>query len=126
MAPVGRPATREDYIAFYGEAPKRSLRAYVLDLDGRILGVGGIRYQNPGQPPFLFSDIKPEARQWPKEMVKAAKMALADFGPAPILAIADPHEKGSIRLLTYLGFKHFASSVKGEVFRYAPEQRSAA
>lgn len=126
MSPVVRPATMNDLARFYGEKPKRTMRAWVMILGDEIIGVGGVKYPGGMHQPFLFSDIKPEAKQYPMAMVKGALQGLKALGAARILAIASPEEPNSIKLLTLLGFKHFATSTDGLVFQYRPSDRRAA
>lgn len=125
MSPTFRPATAKDWEAFFGESPKKSMRAWVMEKDGQVLAIGGVRHMGYTGRPFLFSDIKPEAKKYPVAMIKGALKAL-EILDAPVLAIASPEEPGSIRLLTRLGFRWYATSSQGEVFQWQPRRRSAA
>lgn len=116
--PIVRPATFEDYRAFYGKPPEHSVRAWVMEVEGVIIGIGGVHHQRMGMSPYIFSDIKQEARRYKKFMVRAAIKGLKALDADRVLAIASPEEPGSVKFLTYLGFKHFATSVRGEIFQW--------
>jgi hypothetical protein len=115
-APQVRPATSEDLAAFLGGPPPYTCRAIVGELDGVPIGIGGIGYER-GRA-FVFCDLKPEARQFKRAIVKAALSVLEMSqcrGIKP-LAVADPEEPGSVRLLTWLGFRREGTTPGGDLF----------
>ncbi len=72
---VIRYATREDLEKFYNdeESMYYSSRAVVADLDGEILGVGGVCRVNSQMQ--VFTDIRSDKIS-PKDIVRAARMVL--------------------------------------------------
>lgn len=110
-APEIRPATARDFVAFYGAPPATTVRAYVADLDGDILGIAGISFH--GSLLIAFSDIKPEMRKFPITIMRGARKVL-DMTRAPILAYPDPDIEGAPRLLERLGFVN----LDGTVYRH--------
>ena len=97
------PATAIDIETFYGEPPKRSMRAFVGLADGVPLACFGLYYDTGRM--VLFSDIKPEARRYRKTLVSGAfrVMDLARELGVPVHAVAGCVD-GSVRLLERLGF----------------------
>jgi hypothetical protein len=117
-APEIRPATADDLARFYGSPPERTMRALVAVLDGEPIAVAGIAYQRPGQPPYLFSDLKPEMRRHRKAIVKGARQMLRDLARPGLVAIAG--EPTAPRLLARLGFRHVTTTSQGEIYEYRP------
>lgn len=112
--PAFRVATGEDFEAFYGMPPKHSMRAWVADLGGRPVGIGGVMYLSSDLPPVLFSAMKPELRRFPKAIVSGARQLMAAMSGHYAIARADPAEAHSQKLLTRLGLQH----VQGSVFEW--------
>ena len=72
-----RPAVASDIKAFYGELPATSVRAWVLEIGGEVVGIAG--YRRDGNYMVVFSDVKPDV---PKMTIwrKAREfMAMLDF-----------------------------------------------
>jgi hypothetical protein len=122
--PLIRPATAADLERFYGAPPARTMRAWVAVLDGEPLAVAGIAYQSIGQPPYLFSDLKPEMRRHRKAIVRGARQMLAAVARPGLMAIAG--EAGSPRLLTRLGFVHVGTTPQGEIYQWQKQQSRSA
>lgn len=114
--PVLRPARIEDFVALYGEAPARTCFAYAADLDGKVVGVGGVSYHSEGH--VFFSKILDELRPHRRFIVKAARIVADVARKAGAKAIADPREARSSKLLTHLGFTKIDDSAQGEVFAW--------
>ena len=53
---VVRPATADDFIAFTGSLPHCRTRAWVGEIDGRIIGMGGVAYPPDGPVPVMWAD----------------------------------------------------------------------
>jgi len=120
--PVIRPATAADLIAFYGRPPPASVRALVAILDGRPVGVGGLKYEGGADGETLlvaFSDLRPELRAYPVAIMRAARRVVASMQGRPAIALADPAEPGAPAFLARLGFVHAASTAAGEIYRLA-------
>ena len=101
-----RPATRADIEAFSDLRGKPTLKAWVGELDGEILGIGGLAYAKGRW--FAFCDLKPEAREYKMTLARTAKMVLREArqqGIRFVYAEADLNERASVRWLTSLGFR---------------------
>jgi hypothetical protein len=113
-----RKATREDWLAFFGEPPKNSSRAIVGEVDGEIVGICGLRY-NDG---FMtaFSCLNDKGARYKFSIMKAGKMLLEMFKEHPgiIVALADPDIPTSSRFLERLGFMFMHDSEEGRVYRW--------
>jgi hypothetical protein len=96
------------------------MRAWVWELDGRKLALGGVTYQGRRKPPLVFSNITPEGRRYRKTILRGARDAIKALIAQPTLAVADPDEPGSIRLLLHLGFELVGPMPQGIVFIYRP------
>lgn len=103
--PTIRPATAADAVAYYGKTPGMSFRGYVAELDGEIVGIGGVYYDN-GMP-IAFSEMKPPMRSHKKAMAKAVRMfeRLFDSLGTKVYAVACATEPTAPYLLAKLGFK---------------------
>lgn len=115
MTPTCRPATDADIAAFYGKPHSRTMRAWVMELAGRPIALGGVAYHR-GRPWDMFSDIRPEAKKYPLAIVKAARSVLRSLN-CPVVTMAGEEHAHSERLLLMLGFK--ALGHRG--FRWDPE-----
>jgi hypothetical protein len=113
-SPEIRPATKADLKAFKGELPKGSLRCLVADLDGRILGVGGLCYS--AGTISVFSIMRDEMKPYRRTILKASRLLAEMARECSATAIADDKHKNSRRLLTRLGFVSFGPTQYGEVF----------
>jgi hypothetical protein len=104
--PIIRRATVADYREFYGKSPEITVRGIAGELDGRVLAFGGIARQRG--IPYIFFDMKEEARPHKKAIVKGAFALLQMIGELPpglpVSAVANPNEKTAPRFLTRLGF----------------------
>lgn len=81
-----------------------SCKAIVAEMDGEILGIGGIYYRNGFM--VAFSDFNEKMNDFPFTRGRATKMIMDIVGNKPCIAIADQRHSGSEKLLTRLGFKH--------------------
>jgi N-acetylglutamate synthase-like GNAT family acetyltransferase len=100
-----RPATREDIEAFSDLPMKPTLRAWVGEVDGRIIALGGFALANGRW--FGFCDLKDEARQYKMTIARAGKRIIAEAkkqGIKFVYAEADRDEPGAVRWLSSLGF----------------------
>lgn len=113
-----REATAADIAAFYGETPKRSMRAMVAVLDGKPVGLAGV-YYHAGQV-VAFSEAKPEIQGLRHAIGRGTLAVLAMFRRLniPVLALAQQDIPGSERFLERCGFEHVDSTCEGEVFRW--------
>lgn len=98
------PATMAYAKEFYGDQCNKSFRGYVALLGGKVIGVGGLSFEN--ETMMLFSDIKEELRPFKRDIVRGfhileRMVAKTNY---PIVAVADKKEKLSERILTRIGF----------------------
>lgn len=98
---VIRPATQRDVEAFYGAMPPLTMKGFVVEHEGELLGIGGI-YWNEGKK-VLFSEVKPEGERFKKTLVRVAKRIVKELRPR--YALADKHTEGAAKLLEHLGFE---------------------
>lgn len=96
-----RMATQRDIESFYGKMPPLTMKGFVVEHDGSIIGIGGV-YWNEGKK-VLFSEIKPEGKKFKKTMVRVAKRIVAELNPR--YALADGCTEGAAKLLEHLGFE---------------------
>lgn len=114
--PELRLATAADVEAFYGHPMAHTMRGYVVMLDGKPVALGGIVYRFGVL--CAFSEMKDQFRPYKVSIVKFARKMGELLNEAPGLAVANPREPGSERLLRRLGFEHVGSSSEGEVYRW--------
>ena len=102
--PVIRQATQADAVAFYGEPAKMSFRGFVAELDGEVVGIGGVYYDNGVA--IAFSEMRPPMRKHKKAMAKACRMLTRFFDQlgGKVYAVACPTEPTAPQLLKKLGF----------------------
>ena len=112
--PVIRLATEDDIRAFYGKVDW-TFRAYVAELDGEVLGVGGIYYEDPYV--VAFSSFKPEMRKFKKTMVRSVRKIMELVKDRSCIAVASDKHDTSEKLLTKLGFER----IDGRVFGWTPK-----
>ena len=113
--PKIRPATKEDMESFY-PGFKWTFRAYVAEIEDRIIGIGGIYYV----PPYViaFSTFKPEMDEYPMTKLRGMKKIMEIVKDRTCLAAADKNFPGSSKLLERLGFEH----IEGRIYRWTPSQ----
>ncbi len=106
--PKIRPATKADIDAFYGVQKNWSFRAVVADLNGEILGIGGIYYpvSHCGKVPVVFSEFRPEMRRFPMTLARGALEIMNIVKGKTCFAVASEKFDGSCALLERLGFEH--------------------
>ena len=101
-----RPATREDIEAFSDMPNKPTIRAWVGEVDGEIVGLAGFAFQNGRW--CGFCDLREKARphkftiaRWAKRIIEDARKQGIRF----VYAEADLKEHNAVRWLTSLGFE---------------------
>lgn len=102
--PTFRVARPEDAVAYYGTQAKMSFRGYVAELDGEVVGIGGVYYANGA--PIAFSEMREPMRKHKRAIAKACRMLtqLFDKIGGNVYAVACPTEPTAPRLLAKLGF----------------------
>lgn len=113
-----RPATVEDITAVYGEAPKRTMRAFAAVLGDVPIAVSGVYYY-PAQV-VAFSKILPEYAHHKMALARGAKRVLAllrDIN-VPVLAVAEPDLSTAPAFLERCGFEYVMTTSQGMVFKW--------
>ena len=109
--PTLRPATKKDIEEFY-PGVTNTFRAIVAELDGRILGVGGVFYAQNNI--VAFSSFKPEMDEFPITKIKGFLKGKEFIKGLSCMAEADEKIPLAPKLLERLGFKQ----VQGRVYQW--------
>jgi N-acetylglutamate synthase-like GNAT family acetyltransferase len=110
MKPVIRKATKQDIDEFADSinVPRASqtVRAWVGEVDGEVLGIGGFaRHQGRW---IAFCDLKDKARTYKMTIVKTARMIMDEAQKSGIkfaYATVDPEEANAVRWMESMGFE---------------------
>ena len=120
--PIIRSATSADLDQFYGEdKPSVSMRAIVVEIDGKVAGIAGMSYHDNQM--VAFSKMDDELRKYPVTIMKAAKRfagIMNKYG-RNVFAIASCHEKGSDRFLKRVGFSFIGETEAGRVYQWVQQ-----
>lgn len=103
---IVRPATREDIENWSDAAGKPTVKAWVGELNGEVIALGGFALDRGRW--FGFCDLTDEARQYKMTLMRAAHRAMAAAraqGIRFIYADADADEPRSRDWLKSLGFE---------------------
>ena len=109
-----KPITENEYILFFKEEPKRTIRGYSFFLNGHIVAVFGALLNKDGT--MLFSDVKEGLSVPPILVWRWAKRALKlidDMGQ-PLYATSQKSE----RFLLSLGFSFRSDTKYGKLYEY--------
>ena len=112
-----KPATKAHAKEFYGEECTKSFKGYVALLDGKVVGIGGLSFEN--ETMMLFSDMKDEFRPFKDDIWKSIAVLgeMVEKAKYPVVAVASNKEKASEMLLTKLGFTDSGNSNSdGKIF----------
>ena len=100
MPPTIRAATAADLLKFFGRLPGISIRAWVADLDGKIIGIIGVMLPKDA-PVIYFSDATPELlRHHRKTIVRGVRLMLEAVGRRRGIAL----QGGEAHVLEHFGF----------------------
>lgn len=101
-----RYARQSDARNFYGgDDPLMTFRGVVIDKDGEIIALGGVYREQ--QNMIAFSDFKPGALKYKKEIVKAANMAMdivKEYREVFAIIMQDNFRSTSHSFITHYGF----------------------
>ena len=106
MPLVIRPATRTDIEAFSDMPDKPTIRAYVAEMDGKVIGMGGAALAKGRW--YAFADLPEEIRPYKMTIMRNARRFLEQMrrdGIRFIYAEASPVEPKAVAWLTSLGFE---------------------
>lgn len=121
--PIIRTATAADLDEFYGdERPSASMRAIVVEIDGKVAGVAGISYH--GDIMTAFSKMDDSLRKYPVTIMKAARRFtdILNKHGRNVFAISACYEKGSDRFLERVGFTFVGETSEGRVYQWREQQ----
>lgn len=109
-----KPITVDDYIRFFKESPKRTIRGYSFFLNGEIAAVFGALLSKDGT--MLFSDVRPDLNVPAITVWRWAARALVLISDMkqPLYAIS----KKSGRFLESLGFVYRRGTESGNLYEY--------
>lgn len=115
-----RPATASDVDLYYGSRPSQTLKAIVMTLDGEPAAIVGLA--NEGGYLKLFSEYKPEFRPYMRSIatLRAIKavMRMVENSKLAVVAVTQPNEPDSPRLLQRLGFEFHNTTDDGDVYEW--------
>ena len=103
---IFRPTVTADLAYVIGEPLPYRIKALTAEIDGKILGVGGIAFP-PGEPVWAFVQQAPEAKRFPVAFHRAGLMAMKmirESGIREVVATCDADNPAAIRWLRRLGF----------------------
>lgn len=112
--PTIRPATRADIDSLIAEKLPYRIRAFAVENDGKLLGVGGFAYQ-PNDTIAAFVLKAPGAEKYKVALHRAGLMAMQEAKAAGfrrVVALAEKTNPAAERWLSRLGFKQVM--VEGE------------
>jgi hypothetical protein len=112
-----RAATRDDVMSMTGTTFDDNIWALAVERDGELLGIAGIQYSHPR---MCFGNIKPELKNYPRELVRLAHRVtdkVAD-SKVPVYAIANEDEATAPGFLTHVGFEYFMTAPEGEIYKW--------
>jgi hypothetical protein len=102
-----RPATFADFIAMFGQPPKWRVRALAAEIDGRLIGLGGLALMMPGETWCAFMRATGEFRARPVALHRAGLRMMAEAKRLRIrrlVALAEPGIEKAERWLARFGF----------------------
>lgn len=111
--PFLRPAKIDDWREFTPDV-KSSFHAWVVELEGKPVGIGGVYYQ--GSMLLAFSHSKEELDDYPLMKARGAKKVLEIIGGRMCYALASPRIPDAAKNLERLGFKH----LEGRLYQWKP------
>ena len=102
-----RAATAEDAKAYWGKSLPVSVRGYVAELDGKVMGIAGLAYA-PTQI-RAFADMAEGGQKYPMTIMRITKLvkALLNETKAPVYCNADEALPNARKFLEHVGFKPF-------------------
>jgi hypothetical protein len=98
-----RRATQKDAERWYGKPPVFSMKGYVAEKDGELLGIGGVF--RAGARQYVFAEMLPSAHCYAKSILTLAKKVMQDVEGSVVYAIRQDDEPTAQRFLEHLGFK---------------------
>jgi len=106
--PVFRPATMADVEEFYPNF-KPTFQAWVVVIDGKVLGIGGVYYSK--ETLVAFEKHKPELEEHRFTMARCAKKIIEIIDDRPCVALVGETHPNSGALLERCGFRHIERNI---------------
>jgi RimJ/RimL family protein N-acetyltransferase len=103
---VFRHTVSSDLSAVIGESLPFRIKTLTAEIDGKILGVGGLAFP-PHGPVIAFVQQAPEAKNYPVAFHRAGLMAMKMIrksGIREVIATCDADSPAAVRWLKRLGF----------------------
>lgn len=107
MRVILRPSTAEDWKQLRPETLPCRIRAITAEIDGKLLGIGGIGYRPEGTI-VAFAVVTDEGRRYPAAVHRAGLAAMKmiqELGLPRVIADAQPGNPAAERWLIRLGFE---------------------
>ena len=111
-----RPASREDIEAFSSAKGKPTIKAWVGEVDGRIVGISG--FALAGGRWYIFCDLKEEARQYKMTIARNAHRVMAEARAMGIKYIYAQIDKTEPRAIAWLGTLGFEPDPRSSLYRW--------
>lgn len=114
-----RPAQAADIAHFYPDLGT-SVRAWIIELDGVMVGIVGIAMCRPTHSIFSTFDeaLRPYLKRLSVLRLIKRLQTYVEAAKGPVLAVREPGERQSAHLLKRLGFR-FHALVEGDaIYRY--------
>ena len=107
-----RPATQADFIAMFGHPPEHRVRALAAEIDGRLVGLGGLALVMPAEGDacefwVCFMRAPDALRARPVALHRAGLRMIAEaqrLGIRRLVALAEPGIEAAERWLRRFGF----------------------
>lgn len=118
-----RPTIPADIAQVTDDALPWRIRALTGEVDGRVIGVGGLAYL-PGGTVAAWAALTDEARACKVSLHRAGLRFMADIKAAGIrrvVASADIHSPAALRWLLRLGFRPVDDDPERAVFVWTPD-----
>ena len=109
---------RQDFVDFYGTEPPYSFKAWVAELDGKVIGLAG--FALGGAVPMAFSDMTEEMAKYPVTIMRESRRVMNELAGVgrPLHCLASKHLPNSEAFLQRLGWTWFRHDENGEVYTW--------
>ena len=102
-----RPATEADFLTMFGEPPEWRVRALAAEIEGRLVGLGGLGLMTPSETWVCFMRATDEFRAHPVALHRAGLRMMDEarrLGIRRLVALAEPGIAAAERWLSRFGF----------------------
>jgi len=112
-----RDATAADWEEYFESPPPGTFRGVVGKLDGKIVGIGGVVYENGN--PRAFMDLTAEGAKHPRDIIRATRMMEKKMEAKHhiVFAIASDDERAP-GFLKHFGFEYLGSTKNGATYQW--------